>query len=706
MRWIELARSGRSSEEITASVSEAGWVAVPEGSVHRTALVNRLRGSLLIHGSRDCRARRLRQDDAARAVGGARRAAVRVGVARRQRLWPGLVGARLGASCRPGTRRSRRDGGQGAAVAALAADVPAGSSARARGKVFASGLARAPTRCGETLRGRDRRPCLLARATSRCCPQPPSRALRGRPGHAHRAHRRLAHRRLPRSARRERRTPRRRGRPLRGRLLRLRAPLGHRCRRPSLPHPDLRARHVVRISLRRRARGRGLGAQASRARARGASSRPARPQPFQLSLPPRAPRLAPRSARADRAEARSRLHRRASAWCEAAGDAEGAIRHAHAAGERDRLAGLVASHALAAWAEGRGDAVETWIGWFEERGLNRYPAIALLGARVHMLRGRTAEAERWLAEAERSSVKATLPDGSRSLESWLAVLHALSCREGLERMQADAETALRKLAPGSFWRPTALLVSGMARVLAGEEEAGEIIVTEAAEAAEAFPDVSAVPTLARRPRGGRAAGARPRRRGSVRGAGRPLGGAGRRARARARRRSAIAYAVSARRRLRLRTPGRGACRSRARRGAPRAAFSGCSLVRRSHQSRARERASRASRRSGARAWHAHAGEILRRRPGLGRLAARHEAVAAEIDTVAQAQEGRAGALTPAELRLLPLLATYRSFREIGEQLQISRNTVKTQAISVYRKLGVSSRSDAIERAAGLGLLDG
>ena len=69
---------------------------------------------------------------------------------------------------------------------------------------------------------------------------------------------------------------------------------------------------------------------------------------------------------------------------------------------------------------------------------------------------------------------------------------------------------------------------------------------------------------------------------------------------------------------------------------------------------------------------------------------------------------RAGSstLTPAELRLLPLLATHRSFREIGGQLHISRNTVKTQAISVYRKLGVSSRSDAIERAAGLGLLDG
>jgi LuxR family maltose regulon positive regulatory protein len=62
-------------------------------------------------------------------------------------------------------------------------------------------------------------------------------------------------------------------------------------------------------------------------------------------------------------------------------------------------------------------------------------------------------------------------------------------------------------------------------------------------------------------------------------------------------------------------------------------------------------------------------------------------------------------LTGAELRLLPLLATHLSFREIGELLFVSRNTIKTQAISVYRKLGVSSRSDAIRRANELGIID-
>ena len=55
--------------------------------------------------------------------------------------------------------------------------------------------------------------------------------------------------------------------------------------------------------------------------------------------------------------------------------------------------------------------------------------------------------------------------------------------------------------------------------------------------------------------------------------------------------------------------------------------------------------------------------------------------------------------------MLPLLTTHLSFREIGERLFVSRNTVKTEAISMYRKLGVSSRSDAIDRAVELGLVD-
>ena len=40
--------------------------------------------------------------------------------------------------------------------------------------------------------------------------------------------------------------------------------------------------------------------------------------------------------------------------------------------------------------------------------------------------------------------------------------------------------------------------------------------------------------------------------------------------------------------------------------------------------------------------------------------------------------------------MLPYLATHLSFREIGERLYISRHTVKSQVMAVYRKLSVSS----------------
>ena len=64
----------------------------------------------------------------------------------------------------------------------------------------------------------------------------------------------------------------------------------------------------------------------------------------------------------------------------------------------------------------------------------------------------------------------------------------------------------------------------------------------------------------------------------------------------------------------------------------------------------------------------------------------------------------ASTLTAAELRLLPLLATHLSMAEIGERLFVSKHTVKSQAISAYRKLGVSNRTEASRQAQLHGLL--
>ena len=58
---------------------------------------------------------------------------------------------------------------------------------------------------------------------------------------------------------------------------------------------------------------------------------------------------------------------------------------------------------------------------------------------------------------------------------------------------------------------------------------------------------------------------------------------------------------------------------------------------------------------------------------------------ADLAAMPEHGNGAAAGLTGAELRLLPLLSTHLSFREIGEELFVSRNTIKTQAISVYRE---------------------
>ena len=63
-------------------------------------------------------------------------------------------------------------------------------------------------------------------------------------------------------------------------------------------------------------------------------------------------------------------------------------------------------------------------------------------------------------------------------------------------------------------------------------------------------------------------------------------------------------------------------------------------------------------------------------------------------------------LTRAELRLLPYLQTHLTIREIGERLFVSRNTVSSEVGSIYRKLGVSSRNDAVQQATTIGLLGG
>jgi LuxR family maltose regulon positive regulatory protein len=110
--------------------------------------------------------------------------------------------------------------------------------------------------------------------------------------------------------------------------------------------------------------------------------------------------------------------------------------------------------------------------------------------------------------------------------------------------------------------------------------------------------------------------------------------------------------------------------------------------------------------SGARTLMREVDEVLRLRPGLGILAGEAEALRARLAQLRGSAVLGVSTLTAAELRLLPLLSTHLSFPEIGAELFLSRHTIKSQAFSIYRKLGVASRSQAVTRSQELGLLEG
>jgi LuxR family maltose regulon positive regulatory protein len=62
------------------------------------------------------------------------------------------------------------------------------------------------------------------------------------------------------------------------------------------------------------------------------------------------------------------------------------------------------------------------------------------------------------------------------------------------------------------------------------------------------------------------------------------------------------------------------------------------------------------------------------------------------------------ALTPREHDVLDLLQTWLTTREIGERLHVSTNTVRSHTYAIYRKLGVSSRREAVARARARGII--
>jgi LuxR family maltose regulon positive regulatory protein len=393
------------------------------------------------------------------------------------------------------------------------------------------------------------------------------------------------------------------------------------------------------------------------------------------------------------------LNVRASQWLQSHGVPEAAIGHAQAAGDTDRVARLVLDTGPPVWASGRVETVLRWMEWLEARNaVERYPAIAVHGALTLALLGRAAETDRWVAVAERGESSGTLSDGS-TVESVLAFLRAILCRDGMKAMRREARDGWAGLGPSSPHRATMLYTEGISYLLeddpdradpilanafddalkAGTRPLAALVLTERCIAAAAHGSWPEVEALA-----GRAlaivedghfeeywtsalvyawAAQAAVRRGDLAGARRHLARA-------TRLRPLLTYALPV--------------------------VSVQALLQMAHVSVALADT------GGATAVLQQAEAIRPRRPDLGNLWDQADELQSHVRQLSGVSGG-ASSLTAAELRLLPLLSTHLSLGEIAQQLHVSRDTVKTQTASMYRKLGVSGRGAAVTRASELGM---
>jgi LuxR family maltose regulon positive regulatory protein len=396
-----------------------------------------------------------------------------------------------------------------------------------------------------------------------------------------------------------------------------------------------------------------------------------------------------------RPDLETELHRRASAWHLQTGDHDRAVHHAICAGDIGDAGELVWGTVVAAIGHGRRATIDRWLARFSDADVAAQPALALAAANCELARGRGDLAAHWTA------VAASASGPPAAAEAGIALMRSALARDGIARMRADAERAYALEHEDSPWRSLSRLLSGTAHLIAGRGDAALVHLEEGARrAAVVAPDVHAlclaqlaVLAVGQDDWEG-AAGLITRARAQI--DRHDLGGSAT---------MALVFATSA--------------LVRAYRGRVDDAQSDLETALRLQsmltdfapwydvelrilEARA---AIRLSDVNAARAALDEAARLMRRVLGAPGLESALADARARLDALARSVTGPSSVLTTAELRVMRFLPTHLSFREIGDQTYVSANTVKTQANAVYRKLGVSSRSEAVNRAREIGLLD-
>ena len=398
-----------------------------------------------------------------------------------------------------------------------------------------------------------------------------------------------------------------------------------------------------------------------------------------------------------------KLHLRAADWYESNGSPAMALEHLLNTAERDRCVQLVTELVLPTYQAGQMSTVQRWLSALGDSAIEEYPPLAVLAGWITALTGQTAEAQRWAAVVDAASFDLVPADGSASFGSARAMLRALMCAAGPEQAVADASFAVAQEPPWSAWRDTALCLCAEAHLLTGDVDRAGALFAESSTVAAAAGNPDAIVlseselALLAMDRG-RWAEAAERVEVAL--------AAVDEARMHDYATSVLAFAAAARlavHRGDLKEANREL--TRAMRARPSLTFALPFLAVRLRLQLAKVYWAMADY-SAARHLLREIDDILLHRPALGALLDEVSEFRRVVTSSAQGGAAGGSPLTPAELRLLPYLQTHLTIREIGERLFVSRNTVSSQFSSIYRKLGVSSRSDAVKQATATGLLGG
>jgi LuxR family transcriptional regulator, maltose regulon positive regulatory protein len=398
-----------------------------------------------------------------------------------------------------------------------------------------------------------------------------------------------------------------------------------------------------------------------------------------------------------------KLHLRAADWYESSGSPAMALEHLLNTTERDRCVRLVTELILPTYQAGQMATVQRWLSALGDAAIAGYPPLAVLAGWIMVLTGQTAEAQRWAAVADAASFDLVPADGSASFGSARAMLRAAMCAAGPEQAVADASFAVAREPPWSPWREIAVCLCAEAHLLSGDAgQAGALFAESSAVAAAAGnPDVivvseSELAVLAMD--GGRWPEAARRVEAAL--------SAVDEARLQDYATSVLAFAAAARlavHRGDMEEANREL--TRAMRARPTLTFVFPFLAVRLRLQLAKVYWAIADY-SAARHLLREIDDIMHYRPALGTLGQEVSEFRRVVTSNGQGGPAGGSPLTPAELRLLPYLQTHLTIREIAERLFVSRNTVGSEVGSIYRKLGVSSRSGAVRQATTIGLLGG